>query len=714
MKKVLPAVVILLLGLSLLGAAELRVSGKLRKGFEALEIYNYFDAKDYFYKALKKDSVPASYGLSIIYGRDDNPFYAPDSALKFIRIAEKRYPMLDEKDRQDYLEIGVDSAAILKQVHRVDSLFYLRADEMDSLEVWNNFITNHKSPPFLTNAIEQRNRLAFEKAKAQNTAAAYRDFMELYPDAFEYGKAKEAYDARLFMEQTAGDEIKEYRVFIQNHPNSPFRSRAEERIFEKYTTKQNPSAYLKFIRENPNNPNVEKAWRKIYAIEIQELTPKALAAFSVKYPQYPFLDELKSDFNYATTRYYPVEKSGKWGFIDENGNLKIKCDYDFVENFSESIALVGKGDRVAYVDKSGRLITGFEYESGFSFKNGFAVVEKQGLYGVINRRGTEILSPKYEDVGEFSEGLIYADKGDGYGYFNTEGAQVIDYLFDNATDFHKGLAITELGGHYGLINREAEAVADFKYDWIEPLKDNGIPSRTKIGDRFGLMKPSGAAICDSVYYRIGSFSEGFALAYNDRNYGFVDATCDTVIEFNYTFTEDAFSESRFVNGYAKVWQKDQRRELKVGIIDTAGNKVFPAIFEDTGVLEGNFIPVKKNGKWGYADLDVELVIPYRYISAGNFKSNLALIQTDKGFNLIDTLGAPTFDKWYATFERLDTLAIVSDTLYGMIDTGGTELVPQIYASYRIIDEHIIRFNRDNGRFDYFDYRRMKFIWRETT
>ncbi|MFN2430018.1 MAG: WG repeat-containing protein [Cryomorphaceae bacterium] len=714
MKRFLPAAVVLILGFSLLGASELRVSGKLRKGFEALEIYNYFAAKDYFYKALKKDSVPASYGLSVIYGRDDNPFFAPDSALKFIRIAVERYPGLDEKDREDYLEVGVDSAAIARQLYRVDSLFYHRAETLDSLEVWNNFLENHHTEPFRSDAERNRNRLAFEQAKSENSARAYRDFMDTYPDAFEYNKAEEAYEARLFMEETAGDDVQEYRNFIQDYPESPFRESAEDRIYEKYTKKQTPAAFLKFIRENPDNRNVESAWRKIYSLEIQELTPNALAAFSIKYPQYPFLDELKSDFNYATTRYYPVEKNGKWGFIDEDGNLKIAPKYDFVEEFKESIALVGIGDEVAYIDKSGRQITDFKFESGFSFINGFAVVENEGLYGVINRQGAEIIDVVYEDIGEFSEGLIYADKGNGYGYFNTEGVLVINYVFDNASDFKNGLAVVEVGGKYGLVNQSGKAVTEFKYDWIEPFPADGNPARTRIGDRFGLMKPAGEAICDSLYYRIASFSEGLALAYNDENYGFVNAECDTAVEFKYSFTEDAFRDSRFEGGYAKVWQKDRRRETKLGVIDTAGNKVFPAIFEDVGDFRGNRTAVKKNGMWGYADSIVDLVIPYNYLSAGNFKNHLAVVQTDKGYNLIDTMGNATLNKWYKTFKRIDSLAVVSDTLYGLIGVSGSFKVPMFYNSYQIIDDHVIRFNCEDDGFEYFDYRRLKFIWRETT
>ena len=57
-------------------------SSKLVKAFAALEIHNYFAAKDLFYKAMKKDTLASGYGLSIIYARNNNPFYNLDSAFK--------------------------------------------------------------------------------------------------------------------------------------------------------------------------------------------------------------------------------------------------------------------------------------------------------------------------------------------------------------------------------------------------------------------------------------------------------------------------------------------------------------------------------------------------------------------------------------------------------------------------------------------------------
>ena len=76
--------------------------GKLEQGFQALEIFDYFKAKDLFYKSLKKHEAPASYGLSVIYGSDNNPFFNLDSAYKFIYAADSLYQSLSADQLETY------------------------------------------------------------------------------------------------------------------------------------------------------------------------------------------------------------------------------------------------------------------------------------------------------------------------------------------------------------------------------------------------------------------------------------------------------------------------------------------------------------------------------------------------------------------------------------------------------------------------------------
>ena len=66
-------------------------AGKIEKAFEALKIYDYFQARELFKKSLKSNPSAAAYGLSLICSNDKNPFYQLDSALKTRAITQLKY-----------------------------------------------------------------------------------------------------------------------------------------------------------------------------------------------------------------------------------------------------------------------------------------------------------------------------------------------------------------------------------------------------------------------------------------------------------------------------------------------------------------------------------------------------------------------------------------------------------------------------------------------
>lgn len=60
--------------LLLLTLAKIKAS-KIEKGFEALRVFNYFEAKQLFYKSNPSTLNPySSYGLSLVFYKNNNPF----------------------------------------------------------------------------------------------------------------------------------------------------------------------------------------------------------------------------------------------------------------------------------------------------------------------------------------------------------------------------------------------------------------------------------------------------------------------------------------------------------------------------------------------------------------------------------------------------------------------------------------------------------------
>jgi len=555
--------------------------------------------------------------------------------------------------------------------------------------------------------LKELHELAYQEALSLDNSEAYRDFIENYSNAIQVEQAQKKLEEALYREKTKSGLIVDYQQFIREYPQSPYHPEAQRIVYEKFTGDGKLSSYLRFIQDNPQSPFVSNAWKRIYAMEIKELSPESIAAFTLKYPNYPYLDELQEEYDLVTTRFYPVFNGEKWGFIDESGNLKVQYRFDFVEPFKESLALVGVGDSIAYINKTGRFINDELFEDGFSFKRGFAVVITGGKYGAINRLGEWVVSPLHEDVGEFSGGMFYLLSEGLYGYANQNGDLVIDFQYSDANDFMNDRAVVALDDRYGIIDINGEQLSEFKYDWIDGFKESGNPLRCRINKKFGLLSPDGTQIDSVLYDQIGEFSERKALFAVDGNYGFLNTYGDTAILPKYTYSATAFSESAFQNGYAKVFQED-----KTAIIDSFGNKIFPAIFQDIGKYQGALIPIKKRGKWGYADLEVDLAIPYQFDRADNFADSIAIVKKQNDYFLIDTLGKVLFDSTFSDLQYLGEYLICADSLFGIIDRNGQVLVPLIYQSIEKIDNKVAKLKTPAGKLDYFNYMTNRFIWRQ--
>lgn len=116
--------------------------------------------------------------------------------------------------------------------------------------------------------------------------------------------------------------------------------------------------------------------------------------------------------------YVKINKGGKWGFKDREGNQKVAPVYDEV----------------------------------YSFKEDLCCVEKDEKFGFINREGEEIVPLIYDCAVSFSEGYACVFKGEKCGYINKNNETVIDFKFDAGTPVIGGECRVKRDGKWGELH----------------------------------------------------------------------------------------------------------------------------------------------------------------------------------------------------------------------------------------------------------------------
>ena len=239
-----------------------------------------------------------------------------------------------------------------------------------------------------------------------------------------------------------------------------------------------------------------------------------------------------------------VELDGRWGFINTKGELVIPLGYDDVSPFHDGLAAVRLGGKTGFINKKGKVVIPLKYEIGFMVDGGLAVVELDGKTQWLNKKGKEVVFPE-GFRGGFFDGLAIMWLDNKCGFIDTTGELVIPPIYQSASVFSGGLAAVGLDNKYGFIDTTGELVIPLRYDWVGGTHD-GLTGvlLNDVGfliDRQGNEFPVEDAQQESKNYvlpefeHIHDFSEGLAAVNVGSKWGFIDPTGKFVIPLAYDY-----------------------------------------------------------------------------------------------------------------------------------------------------------------------------------
>lgn len=211
---------------------------------------------------------------------------------------------------------------------------------------------------------------------------------------------------------------------------------------------------------------------------------------------------------------------------------------------------------------------------------------------------------------------------------------------------------------------------------------------TSEGSFYGYINNKGKFIIYPKFARAYDFnSENLAIAYYNSKAGLINTKGDFIISPIYDEINN-FKDMRAifaVDNYMGVMNEKGQvlTKKKYSFISDYSNGM--ALVSDTSS--------QGNSKYGYIDMNGNEVIAPSYLSANDFKENVALVQLEnKHYGLIDKKGSiiETYDYPYVAFYG-NGLMIFSTSLdgpYGFIDKKGTPIIKPIFSQAQGFKNHM--------------------------
>ena len=170
-----------------------------------------------------------------------------------------------------------------------------------------------------------------------------------------------------------------------------------------------------------------------------------------------------------------VQKEGKWGLLDKQGNVLCEPMYNDISNFQNGTAVAHLDDKAMLINTNGEVVKIYDYNQVERLPNGYAKVQQNNKWGFINPDGEEIVSPQFDVIHIYSkEDIGEIRVGRKWGFITTEGKVICPAKYEKTLSFSEGRAAVKFNYKWGLINEQGKEIVEPKYDEITDACDGII------------------------------------------------------------------------------------------------------------------------------------------------------------------------------------------------------------------------------------------------
>ncbi len=328
----------------------------------------------------------------------------------------------------------------------------------------------------------------------------------------------------------------------------------------------------------------------------------------------------------------------KWKFLDLQMHEFPVGDFFEVKNFSEGLAAV-KGIRGwGFLDEQGQLVIPCQYSDAGSFNQGlakvkmyfpsrlFGLLKSKRVYVLIDKKGKIVYNTKSKYCSDVSNGQVVVKRGRKYRLIDVKGRKILPGSYNEIVqNINYGLYVVKnKKREYAVYNDKAELIVPFgKYQTFGSFSEGLCFVAGKEDE--GYINVSGELKIPIECKDAQEFSEGLAAVKLQKGWVYINKAGDVVIEGNYTHAWP------FENGMAKVRDKDYR----VYFIDKNWQRINPDL---AGSSNEKYQIITNNGFKGIENDKGDVVVYPAAKKIDLFKKDFAPVGIQKQYGLYSSDG----------------------------------------------------------------------------
>lgn len=407
-----------------------------RSAFGRLQKQEFSAARQLLQKSMRKDvGLAQHYTWAWYYSYPANGDFQVDSASYHVRKAWHAWRAADAEARTEWGRFPIDSVRLVFLAHRIDSLAFDRARAENTEAAYVQFIEHFPGARQVSLAAELAAEVSFLQALAAHTVESYVAYLTRYPQSGRAEDARARLDKLQFERETKSATLKAFQDFYRTYPGNRYRSTAVEKIFQLQTASGRATDLQMFVEDYRDADIARHAAALLFYLDTARQSNRNLFPDSLLR-----LQELNIGY------WIPFLQNGKFGFLNQQGDVvmpeqfsRIPMAYrcqpitsDFImaddQLFLRNGRLLAR-EPVTKVDEIGG---GFVlmhlahakkilHKTGFTFladveaakwvAGQYLAARQRGRWGLFSVNGLPLVAAEYEDIDAIHDVLVLHRNG---------------------------------------------------------------------------------------------------------------------------------------------------------------------------------------------------------------------------------------------------------------------------------------------------------------